>query len=173
MTAFRLWKGRDFNRYVTEFGDCICYLKSGSAGTNKFDLRWYEGVWLGIRDETGEAIVGTREGMVKCRDFCRKPIEEDRWDAKKFDEFRGSPWEPVPGKTGMKIRTQIVISEDSTPVTTPVVVREELGPRRLRVRRDDLLRYGFTAGCPGCRAMNRGTAQMAHAEERRKRIEGS
>ena len=91
MTAFRRWKGRDFNRYVAEFGECVWYLKSGSAGTNKFDPRWYEGVWLGVRDETGEAIVGTKDGVVKRRDFRRKPIVDDRWDVKKFDEFRGSP----------------------------------------------------------------------------------
>ena len=55
---------------------------------NKLDPRRYEGIWLGIRDETGKAIVGTKEGVVKCRNFRRKPIEEDRWNVKAFDESR-------------------------------------------------------------------------------------
>ena len=120
MTAFRRWKGRDFHRYVAEFGECVWYLKSGSAGTNKFDPRWYEGVWLGIRDETGEAIIGTPDGVVKCRDFRRKPVEEDRWNEEAFDKFKGTPWEPVPGKSGTEIRTQIAMTDDTEPVTQPV-----------------------------------------------------
>ena len=171
MTAYRRWKGKPFNRIVAEFGECIWYLKSGSAGRDKFVNRWEEGIWLGIRDESGEVIVGTKDGVVKCRDFRRKPIEEDRWSVKTFDEFKGSPWEPIPGRSGMEIRTQIVISEDSAPVTRPVVVREEFGPRRLHIRREDLIKFGSTAGCPGCRAMNRGTALMAHTEACIKRVE--
>ena len=67
LTVYRRLKGRKFNRNVAEFGENILYLKANSAGKSKFDARWLEGVWLGIRDESGESIVGTPEGVVKRR----------------------------------------------------------------------------------------------------------
>ena len=49
-------------------------------GVNKFDSRWDTGVWMGIRDESGEAVIGTKDGVVKTRSFRRKAIISERWD---------------------------------------------------------------------------------------------
>ena len=72
-TPYRRWKGREFNKPVAEFGECVHYAPAFSAGRNKFDVRWLDGVWLGIKLESGESIIGTAEGIVKARDFRRKP----------------------------------------------------------------------------------------------------
>ncbi len=40
-----------------------------SAGKDKFDARWNEGVRLGSRVESGESLIGTGEGFAKARDF--------------------------------------------------------------------------------------------------------
>ena len=45
----RKWKGREFRRPVAEFGEAVEYPPAGTAGKNKFDVRWHPGVWLGIR----------------------------------------------------------------------------------------------------------------------------
>jgi hypothetical protein len=42
--------------------------------------------------------------------------------------------------------------------------------RRFRIRKEDLEKFGYTAGCPGCKAANRGTTAGNHAEECRKRL---
>ena len=60
-TGFRRWKGREFKRRVAEFGECVMYLVEGTEGKDKFEDRWSSGVWYGIRDETGESIIGTKE----------------------------------------------------------------------------------------------------------------
>ena len=44
----------NFNRKVAEFGECVWYLKPGTKGKYKWEERWGNGVWLGIRDESGE-----------------------------------------------------------------------------------------------------------------------
>ncbi len=45
-----------------------------SVGKGKFDHRWKEGVWLGIKAESGEASkIRTGEEVVKARDFARNP----------------------------------------------------------------------------------------------------
>ena len=71
-----------------------------SVGKDKFDVRWKEGVWLGIKAESGESLIGTGEGVVKARDFRRKPENGGRWSKEDFDEFRGVPWEPYSGAGG-------------------------------------------------------------------------
>ncbi len=42
--------------------------------------------------------------------------------------------------------------------------------RRFRIRKEDLETFGCTAGCPGFRAVNRGTTATNHSEECRKRL---
>ena len=43
--------------------------------------------------------------------------------------------------------------------------------RRMRITREFIRKAGFTIGCPGCRAVNRGQSAVNHSEECRKRIE--
>ncbi len=38
-----------------------------SVGKDKLDTRWEVGVWLGIRAESGESLIGTSDGVVKAR----------------------------------------------------------------------------------------------------------
>ena len=45
------------------------YLKMGTRGRDKLDSRWEQGVWLGVKDTSGEIIIGTPDGVVKARDF--------------------------------------------------------------------------------------------------------
>jgi hypothetical protein len=48
-------KWRDFKTHVAEFGENVWYLKAASAGRDKLERRWEEGVWLGIKDESGRS----------------------------------------------------------------------------------------------------------------------
>ena len=82
---------------MAHFGECVLYTPAMSAGKDKFDARWKEGVWLGVRVESGESLIGTNEGVVKARDFRRKAEIGGRWSVADFDKFVGVPWEPYPG----------------------------------------------------------------------------
>ncbi len=53
--AYRRWKGREFTKLVAEFGECVTYAPTLPVGKGKFDVRWREGVWLGIRPGSGWA----------------------------------------------------------------------------------------------------------------------
>ena len=48
---------------MTEFGECVWYLRPRTKGAIGIKGRWSEGIWLGIREETGENMIGTREGI--------------------------------------------------------------------------------------------------------------
>jgi hypothetical protein len=93
---------------VAEFGESVWYTPANSAGEDKFDVRWLERVWLGVRVESGESIIGTDRGVVKARDFRRKPLNGGRLCEEKFNKFVGVPWEPYPGAGGgTDIKTKV------------------------------------------------------------------
>ena len=71
-TARQRLRGRVFKSPVVEFGECVWYLKPKSVGKDKLHSRWGEGVWFGVREESGETLIGTREGVIKVRTFRRK-----------------------------------------------------------------------------------------------------
>ena len=171
-TGYRNWKGKPFGKEVIEFGECVLYLKPGSKGKDKFDPRWEDGIWLGIADRTNEVIVGTSEGVIKVRDIRRKGTNKERWNVSNFNEFKGVPWEPIPGREGIEIRARVHVPSDREPLQPPMQGEErQVIPRRARITREQVRMMGFTVGCPGCRAVNRGQPAINHSEECRNIME--
>jgi hypothetical protein len=102
---------------VAEFGESVRYLKLDSAEKNKLERRWESGIWLGVKGETGESIIGAPEGVVKCRDFRRKPEGEAKWNSEELSQVRGSPWQPTPGRDSIEVKCQINMPLDNSPIT--------------------------------------------------------
>ena len=48
------------------------------------DIERAVGIWLGVREDSGEMCAGTEEGVVRANSFRRKAGEEKRWN----DEVR-------------------------------------------------------------------------------------
>ena len=111
-TGYHNWKGKPFNKECVEFGECVMYMKQGIKGKDKFETRWSEGVWLGIADRTNEVIVGTSEGVIKARDIKRYSSEKEKWALDKFNEVKGVPWEPIPGRQGIEIKARVNMPVD-------------------------------------------------------------
>ena len=125
-----------------------------------------------MRPKSGEAIVGTIEGVLKARDFRRKPESGGRWDRAKFDKFVGVPWELYPGiKGSTEMKSKVRLPQEPSEVTRPVRGKDEYVPRRFRIQKGDLEKFGYTAGCLGCRAANRGLPATGHSEECRRGIQ--
>jgi hypothetical protein len=80
-----------------------------TKGKKTFEERWAEGIWLGVREESSEILVGTMEGVVKARSFRHKATNEDRWDPKWLDGFRGVPWEPEPGRQNIEVNIKVAL----------------------------------------------------------------
>ena len=103
MTPYKTLKGQEFKNEMLKIGECVCFLKPKSKGKNKTESRCPNGIWLGVREESGEYIVGTSEGVFKVRTVRRKGLEEDSWNWEEFSAFRGLPWEPIPGRPGIEM----------------------------------------------------------------------
>ena len=84
-TAYSRIKGRNFNKEIVKIGECVWYMKPKSKHKKKGDYGWGNGIWLGVKDESGEYIIGTNRGVLKVRSARRKGSHEDRWDVKQLD----------------------------------------------------------------------------------------
>ena len=112
-------KGRMFNKECAEFGECVWYLQPKSAGKHKLSTRWGEGIWIGIKEESGEVLIGTTEGVIKVRTVRRKP-EVNKWNVEMFKGMKGLPWEPVPGRDSNEPPICIKVPEEDNEIVKPV-----------------------------------------------------
>ena len=86
------------------------YLTLESVGKQKSESRWSEGIFLGLKEETGELIIGAKEGVERARTFRRYAEEKDRWMKTDIEEMKGVPWELIPGGRQRKQRRPVEVS---------------------------------------------------------------
>ena len=147
------------------------YLELDSVGCNKYEPRWRDGVFLGVKDETNEIIVGTDRGVVKARDFKRKAVGQGRWSKERVLAVLGVPWEPTPGRMGdIEVRPRVRVQEDDESPQAPLEPGEGTSAQRGRIYRSDVTKEGPTPGCRGCRAAVLGKKVHGHTEECRRRF---
>ena len=132
-------------------------------------MSWDNGIWLGIADRTGETIIRTKDGVIKARDI-RSMEDNEAWDIGRFNDIRGTPWEPVPGREGIEIRSKVVIPIDRTgPRQAMEAEEKDFIAGRMRITREFIRKVGFIIGCLGCRVVNRGQSAVNRNEECRMR----
>ena len=171
-TPHELLRGRPFDREVVEFGECVDYLGLGSKGKDKQDSRWKHGVWLGIKEDSGEVIIGTEKGITKARDVHRRGDPKERWNWEVFEKVVGTPWEPVPNSKGINIPSELPTGDEQQPIIPGVQGHEKsIIRRRVQIKRRDVETYGTTEGCSGCIALMSG-CYRPHLDECYARFEG-
>ena len=94
-TPYERIKGKSFKKELLEFGESVLFMKPMTLGRNKFEVRWDDGVWIGIRDESGEHLIGTPEGVIRVRTTRRKMNQIDgmRWNSTACEECRGNQFQ--------------------------------------------------------------------------------
>ena len=106
----------------------------GTKGHDEFDCRCEEGMWLGVRDETGDIVIGIDERMIKARNFKRLESNEKRWATEAIGKINGATWVPFPGKGEIEIPCNIMHEEKDMP---PQCRKDLLKPpiaRRYRIK---------------------------------------
>jgi hypothetical protein len=162
--------GKSSTMPLLPFGEKVLFkpLKKTGDLKNSLQPRFRFAFSLGSRSRSGEHFVGTPEGVVRCRDV-RRLTEDKRWDLDGLKAVKGAPWAPLSGASVLEVPTHIV---------TEKVIREEddgefrrdVNIKRMMIRKTDVMKYGETPGCPGCRAVLEGRRQN-HTEECRKEME--
>ena len=130
-------------------------------------LRYQPGVWLGVRPQTSEVIVGTDNGVFKARSVRRLP-DSEKWCAETLKNITGTPWKPSDYDDSDKIRVRM---------PEPVVLEPEaitrggdVEPRRFKIEKRDLEKYGHTRHCPGCYASLNKKGHKPHTVQCRARM---
>ena len=127
---------------------------------------WKTGVSMDNKANTGEVIVGT-EWRVAHNNGPPEDIE-GKMGTKQSGDARGGSvaqelrrWQERPKVVMMdKDYKEKLEMEEHVPV-----------PKRVYTTREDLEVFGFTARCPGCMSLLKGTARQAHTNNCRRRIE--
>ena len=93
-TPYERQKGRTCVLEVVPFGELVRYKQLGETAQQRKSLEasWSEGVWLGRARGSSEALVGTKDGVVRAWTIRRMP-EGERWDAEAIAEMQGAPFE--------------------------------------------------------------------------------
>ena len=69
---------------------------------------------------------------------------------------------------------KLVVEDLGRHLLEPEVAKEKEAvfvPHRIMIKKEDLEKFGYSAGCPDCKAILRGTARQGHSEACRSRIE--
>ena len=91
-TPYERQKGKACDLEVVPFGETVWFKTlSESVGRKKaMESKWREGVWLGHSRNTSEALIGTRERVVRAW-TVRRRVEDEKWNADMVTSMKGSP----------------------------------------------------------------------------------
>ena len=149
-TAYERITEHKFKGTVVGFGELVDFiLETNKSETHKADSRVQQGIFLGYAWRSTECLVGTRDGIYKCRTIKRRPAETAydpncaEYLVTMYDDYvmKGAKTSvaagaPRPG-----------IPEGVAP--TPTRGREFV-PRRVYIKPADFEKHGHTEGCRGC-----------------------
>ena len=171
-TAFERCKGKKSKTLGLEFGEGLLWKRKPSGGAlGKLSCLWEDGIYLGVKSTTGEIIIGNNEGIWKARTVQRKPVEH-RWIPENSKMQLGVPWKTSdddPKADGEKLEGRVL--EEFEQEIIKEVFREPMNvPKAYRLGPRDFQAHGYTLGCPGCRALLRGTTLQKHSDACRKRF---
>ena len=95
LTPIERLKGRSYRGEVLDFGTKVWHKVPGKTQGGDTRPRWLEGVWLGVRFNTNEHVVGLPDGrVVRARNVAAWPEEK-----RHFVDDRHALWLPAPRPT--------------------------------------------------------------------------
>ena len=177
-TPYMRIKHKSYDRSLVEFGECVHYKKTKyeiGPGLYKYDDRWGEGVFLGIRARSNEVYIGTPEGVIKTRTIHRKPLDE-RWKPQVVQAIRGTPWDlvaPDPPELAAEQQLRPIVdgSQPLLPESPEAASEGEHRYNSFKIFKSDLKEFGYTPNCPGCSAARDDRAQRPHTAQCRTRMQ--
>ena len=175
-TAYQRVRGVANHTAMANLGEVVRYKarsqeRHGIAGSG---WRWSSAVWLGVDHRTNQYILYDQNfGVRMARTIMRLP-QEQKFCAARVAEvdvtpqsmYRNEPREP-----------QAVLRPRAPEAPAPQRVDPDAprAARRMYIRQDDIIRFGFTDGCPRCQHARRygfNQTTLQHSAACRARVEG-
>ena len=175
MIPYRRLKGKDWS---VRLPNCCETVEFRQRTRHKLDSRWQEGIFLGVRVDSTEKIVGT-SGEVFVVQSVRRVLESRHYNGELLLSIKGVPWKLRPG-------SDTLLDELPEPtVLRPERPEHEAQPtepakpkaifKNFQITQANLEKYGRTTGCEACEASRIGSRQrgLQHSPECRQRIESA
>ena len=172
MTGHRRACGRSrMPRRYLPWSEKVLFLEQSKRKV-QVEAKWHEGIFLGIKDESGIAVVGTPHGIVFFEKHSQSSTKEDSGDGMLLNSMRGAPWKLQPrAERGVVNRVQLDVQAAIPEKEAPPQTVGEQSPRPIYIRRSvELARNGYTDRCTGCQHARLGLKPADHKEECRSRI---
>ena len=174
LTAQERLKNKPNKKKMCEVAESVLYMPvmpKSDKGKDKLNPKFERGIWLGVHARSNEDIVGTPEGVLRASIVKRVP-EDERWNKEAVLGIRGTPWKPK-----VQVEDEGEDASASAPdirEEVPAEEEEEADHRlkRFYIRKQDVLKYGQTSGCPGCTAIRNHQRAVSHNEKCRNHIRG-
>ena len=165
VTAYQHLHGQPAGERLAYFRERLFFLTPKRRRSN-LELRWAVGVYLGTLMTSNEAMIGLPNGDVCRARSVARLIPSNGWKKEAVLAIRGTPARPV-----LKGEDDAVIEsvsnphlhldaelqarlegegEHQQPTDLPVCLQPDRKLPSLRITKPDLLRYGYTGGCPRC-----------------------
>jgi hypothetical protein len=182
-TAMERNKGKKATVMGVEFGEKVLYKKKAGQKMEKINPRWDLGIFVGVRNRSGEFMISTMDGIKKVRSIRRMALQ-DRWTADSVQWVRFVPWNrykdddgadgdiPEGEEVAEPVRREQGGGGDRRAEGPEVTVRtRQPPPRAFQIRKEDAERHGYTRGCAGCSSWFRGLGRQPHTEACRERFQ--
>jgi hypothetical protein len=173
---------------LLEFGEQVLAKltkpKPQSKLARKAGPKFVQATWLGLNERTGEHLVVARNGKAfRIRTVKRRP-EEVRWQKKVIKSITATPRNPDPSKATENEPQEVEPVEIDTAMPQAQAAQEdeqaeapagkvETRPeeaRELRLTLRMFNKFGWSADCVGCTAMQPGLPQRKHTPACRERM---
>ena len=100
-------------------GEAVAGRQSGAL-CSRFDSAWCKGIWFGRDSKTDEHLIGTPNGMFRCRALKRR-VKRRLWDVDLLNAMILDPWSPIPVTKGKTKPCKA--NSDSEPILTTTIPR--------------------------------------------------
>ena len=144
-TPYERSRGRRWKRPSVTFGERVWFKPLKSYLEGPYDTM-REGMFMGAHGRNGDALVMTKDGVIKGGSVKRMP-EEKRWSTEDFDQMCGTPWKMRPQKP-KDLDAPIAIAMPAVEPGArlmPVPADRDSLPRNLYVKKADV-EGNYTAG---------------------------
>ena len=139
-----------FKLLTLESAFIIVGTQKGQTLSNKLDVLWEGGVYLGTDWRTGEAFVGTDQDIIRAG-VIRRVAAHRRWDRDAAFAIRGVAWKGIPDKDDEEVvAVKMLLMQPPEAQTVPQNREQRTQIRRVMLRHAEFLKFGVADGCPRC-----------------------
>ena len=173
-TAYERNKGKKATVLGLEFGEKLLYKVKAGDKDMKINSRWEHGIFLGVKQASGELWISVKDKVFAVRSVRRIP-EEDRWSEDNVKWVNRAPWyrykecEFADGDAPEEVEATAQVKDGDGPRMIVIETSEKV-PREFYIKKSDAEKHGYTRGCGGCASWFRGLARQPHSEDCRQRF---